>query len=142
MSNSQVFISDHGSNLFSLDLRNGNVSYGYKGLSGTVTSMAPCPSFLASASEDRFLRLHSTFALPAQTGQQQENKGEVLDKLYMKVKPTVVIWDGQAEPGFDDSGANGNEDADSGKEADDVWDEMENADSEDEPEGRKKSKSR
>ena len=86
--------------------------------------------------------MHSTFALPAQTGQQQENKGEVLDKLYMKVKPTVVIWDGQAEPGFDDSGANGNEDADSGKEADDVWDEMENADSEDEPEGRKKSKSR
>lgn len=29
--NSEVFTSDHGSNLYALDLRNGRVIYGYKG---------------------------------------------------------------------------------------------------------------
>lgn len=28
---SQVFVSDRGSNLYALDLRNGNVTFGYKG---------------------------------------------------------------------------------------------------------------
>ena len=28
---SEVFISDNGSNLFSMDLRNGKIAYGYKG---------------------------------------------------------------------------------------------------------------
>lgn len=134
-------MSDHGCNLLALDLRNGQVSYGYKGLAGAVTSMAPCPSFLASATEDRFLRLHSTFAPPAQAGQQQEHKGGVLDKLYMKVKPTVVIWDGQADEVIKDSAAGGGEGADSDDdEADDVWNKIEDVDSEDELEGRKKSK--
>ena len=29
---SEAFISDNGSNLFSVDLRNGKIAYGYKGL--------------------------------------------------------------------------------------------------------------
>ena len=28
---SQAFVSDHGSNLYALDLRNGKISFGYKG---------------------------------------------------------------------------------------------------------------
>lgn len=139
--NSQVFVSDHGCNLVALDLRNGQISYGYKGLAGAVTSMASCPSFLASAAEDRFLRLHSTFAPPAQAGQQQEHKGEVLDKLYMKVKPTVVIWDGQMDEVIKNGAASRDGDAESSDdEADDVWNKIEDVDSEDELEGRKKSR--
>lgn len=116
------------------------MSYGYKGLAGAVTSIAPAPTLLASVSEDRFLRLHSTPAPPAQAGQQQEHKGEVLDKLYMKVKPTVVVWDGQA--GVSVNGGAGDEgDADSDGEGD-VWDKMEDVESDDGAEGRKKSKQR
>jgi hypothetical protein len=29
---SEAFISDHGSNVYAVDLRNGNIAYGYKGL--------------------------------------------------------------------------------------------------------------
>ena len=35
---SEVFVADHGCNLFALDLRNGKVSYGYKG----TLHDAPC----------------------------------------------------------------------------------------------------
>ncbi|GJE87198.1 hypothetical protein PsYK624_032810 [Phanerochaete sordida] len=136
----QVFVSDHGCNLFALDLRNGQVSYGYKGLAGAVTALAPAPALLVSAAEDRFLRLHSTFAPPPRVGAQQEHKGEVLDKLYMKVTPTVVLWDGKpdaaAEAGEKREGDSEDEDEE------DVWDQMEDVDSEDEGAKRKKSKSK
>lgn len=136
---SQAFVSDHGSNLFALDLRNGRVSYGYKGLAGAVTAMSSCPSFLASASEDRFLRFHSTFAPSAQVGQQQEHKGEVLDKLYIKVKPTAVVWDRHV-----DINVRGTQDQIDGSESegdvDDVWDRMEDIGSDGQPDGRKKTR--
>ncbi|KAF8077995.1 hypothetical protein FPV67DRAFT_1402757 [Lyophyllum atratum] len=92
MSEHELFVSDHGYNFFALDLRNGKVAYGYKGLSGTVTSVAPSPSILASTALDRYVRIHSTFPPPGQVGQQQEQKGEVLDKVYMKSIPTVIVW--------------------------------------------------
>jgi ribosome biogenesis protein NSA1 len=140
-SSSQALVSDHGCNLFALDLRNGKISYGYKGLSGAVTSIATSPTLLVSAAEDRFLRLHSTFPPPPQISQQQEQKGEVLDKLYMKVKPTVVIWDELTDATAEDDIAakvEGSEDED----GDDVWDKLENVDSEDDLVGRKKSRAR
>jgi len=89
----ETFVSDQGGNLFSLDLRTGGIVYGYKGLAGAVTSIAPSPSLLASAALDRFSRIHSTFAPPSEARQQQEKKGEILDKIFMKSTPTVVIWD-------------------------------------------------
>lgn len=113
------------------------MSYGYKGLAGAVTSVAPTPGLMASGAEDRFLRLHSTFAPPAQVGGQQEHKGEVLDKLYVKVKPTVVLWDGKV-----DVGADGEADGSDAEDADDVWENMEDVDSDDERAARKKSKAR
>lgn len=142
---SQVFAADHGCNLLALDLRNGQVSYGYKGLSGAVTSLAPSPALLASAAEDRFLRLHSTFAPPAKAGDQQEHKGEVLDKLYMKVKPTVVLWDGRADGAAEEKEGSGEEREEDGSEdenEDDVWNKMQEVDSEDEGAGRKKSRAK
>jgi ribosome biogenesis protein NSA1 len=98
------------------------------------------PSFLASAAEDRYVRLHSTFPPPAQVGQQQERKGEVLEKTYVKVVPTVVLWDGVEATGSSQS-ADGN-DKDEGDD-DDVWDNMQEADSgEENTKGRKKSRAK
>ncbi|KAG5654514.1 hypothetical protein H0H81_001155 [Sphagnurus paluster] len=62
-------------------------------LAGAVTSLAPSPSFLASVARDRYVRIHSTFSPPQETGHQQERKGEVLEKLFMKSTPTVIAWD-------------------------------------------------
>lgn len=119
------------------------MSYGYKGLAGAVTSVAPAATLLASVAEDRFLRLHSTHAPPAQAGGQQERKGEVLDRLYMQVKPTVVLWDGQPDV-RGESGSSAADDVDSDGEGDDdgVWDKMEDVESDEEAEGRKKSRQR
>lgn len=93
---------------------------------------------MTSVCEDRYLRLHSSFPPPAEVGQQQEHKGEVLDKLYMKVKPTVVVWDGRAseisntvQPGEDD---------DKDENDDDVWNKLQDAESDDEAGERKKAK--
>ena len=83
-----------------------------------MSSLAPSPSLLASVAEDRFLRLHSTHAPPAQAGGQQAHKGEVLDRLYMQVKPTVVLWDGQPDV-RGESGSSAADDVDSDGEGDD-----------------------
>ncbi|KAI0637075.1 hypothetical protein C8Q77DRAFT_1154947 [Trametes polyzona] len=136
----EVFVADRGCTLAALDLRNGRTVYSYKGLSGAVTSIAPARSLVGSAAQDRFVRLHSAFPPPPQQGQQQEHKGEVLDKLYMKVIPTVIVWTGKTDL-LDAAAA---EDAADGE--DDVWDAMQAADSDSEDEGkakrRKEKKSR
>lgn len=138
---SEVFVADHGCNLFSLDLRNGQIAYGYKGIAGAVTSVAPIRKLLASVGQDRSIRLHSTFPPPKQPGQQQEHKGEVLDKTYMKVVPTVVVADPR-----DDVADEAEEEEREGNEPDDddVWEEMEDAESDTEgkaSKGNKKCKS-
>ncbi|KAI0093605.1 hypothetical protein BDY19DRAFT_1044938 [Irpex rosettiformis] len=145
LNKNQVFVSDRGSNLYALDLRNGKISFGYKdqglipavelGFSGAVTSIAVSPSFLASNAEDRYTRLHSTFPPPDQVGQQQEHKGEVLEKTYVNVVPTVVLWDGTADASAKE--AVEDEEAEGGD--DEMWDNMESAESDDEDgKGRKK----
>ncbi|KAJ7632569.1 hypothetical protein FB45DRAFT_978296 [Roridomyces roridus] len=128
----EAFVSDHGCNLFSLDLRNGRVVYSYKGLSGAVNSIAPSPSLLVSSALDRYCRVHTSFPPLPDAGQNQEKKGEVIEKVYMTSIPTVVVWDGaepvQARPAEDD---------------DDLWNEMENVDDEgSDDESNKKKKRR
>lgn len=66
------------------------------GISGAVNSLAVTPSFLASVSLDRFTRIHSTFPPATEVGKQQEEKGSVLDKVYMTTIPTAVVWDQSA----------------------------------------------
>lgn len=102
-----------------------------------MSSVAPSPSLLASVAQDRFLRLHSTFPPPKEPGQQQEHKGEVLDKLYMKTIPTVVVWDHSEDAGQVASAAE--EDAD-GADDDDMWDAMEDAEDDEEAEGKRRGK--
>ena len=83
---------------------------------------------MASASQDRFVRLHSTFGPPAEAGQHQEQKGAVLERLYVKVTPTVVVWDDLLEPELEKTLSNvGDEEGEEG--VDDVWDAMEEVDS-------------
>jgi ribosome biogenesis protein NSA1 len=149
-------VSDKGCNLFALDLRNGGILCGYKGnssftfhrndpdivvrasagLSGTVLSIAPSPTLVASTALDRFARIHSTSLLPQQAGQQVEKKGVVLDKIYMTSIPTVIIWDGH------DMNLRA-EDKESDSEDENVWNDMEgisDSDGEDEVERIPKGK--
>ncbi|THU90702.1 hypothetical protein K435DRAFT_968533 [Dendrothele bispora CBS 962.96] len=128
----EVFVSDGGSNLYSLDLRNGKIVYGYKGLSGSVSSIAVGPSFLGSVAQDRYVRVHSTFPPPREVGQQQDQRGEILETIYGKSIPTCIVWDGSVSL----SNARANEDED-----EDVWDNMQNVGNEsDDDETLKKKK--
>ncbi|KAJ7273661.1 hypothetical protein B0H12DRAFT_1285674 [Mycena haematopus] len=130
LANHEVFVSDHGSNLFALDLRNGRAIYSYKGLSGAVTSIAPSPSLVVSTALDRYCRIHTSFPPPLEAGQNQDNKGEVVEKVFMTSIPTVVVWDGVESTTFE---------SEPEVEDDDVWDDMENVeDSDDESKERKK----
>jgi len=88
----ELYVGNQTCDLFAIDLRNGRTIYRYTGLSGAVVSLAASPSLLASSSLDRYARIHSVFP-PPQPGQQQEHKGEVLEKIYLKSIPTTIVWD-------------------------------------------------
>lgn len=85
--------------------------------------------------QDRFIRLHTTFPPPKEAGQQQEQKGEVLDKTYMKIVPTVIIVDPRDSVEDDEVSEREEDDEDN------VWEEMEDAESDVEVKGGKKRKS-
>ncbi|KAG1891493.1 hypothetical protein F4604DRAFT_1706677 [Suillus subluteus] len=119
----EAFISDYGSNVYAVDLRNGSISYGYKGLSGTAISLAASSTHLASASIDRYVRIHSVVQLPDKVGQHLDKKGTVLERVFMTTIPTVVVWDQEQDtvPVDEDE-----------QEGDDVWEGMKNAAEDDE----------
>jgi ribosome biogenesis protein NSA1 len=94
--------------------------------------MAPSPTFAASTALDRFVRIHNTSIPPQEAGQQVEKKGDVLDKVYTKSIPTVVIWDGDVATAAlnikrGHEGENNSED-------ENVWDTMQNVGDSDEEE--------
>lgn len=62
-------------------------------IQGAISDFVPTSSFLASTSQDRFFRLHSTVPPSEVAGQQQDERGEVLNSLYMKSIPTAVVVD-------------------------------------------------
>ncbi|KAJ7452476.1 hypothetical protein B0H11DRAFT_2161563 [Mycena galericulata] len=129
----EAFAGDHGCNLFSLDLRNGRVIYSYKGLSGAVTSIAPSPSLLVSTALDRYSRIHTSFPPPPEAGQSQDNKGQVVEKIFMTSVPTVVVWDGvESVKTAPETAA----------EDDDVWNEMEDIDDEIDDDSKRRKKRR
>ncbi|KAF8163257.1 hypothetical protein B0H34DRAFT_650386 [Crassisporium funariophilum] len=121
-SENELFVSDNGNNLFSVDLRTGNVLYSYKGLSGATTSIAPSPTVMISTGLDRYARVHSVVAPPAKAGSHQERKGQVLEKTYLASVPSVVVWDGRIP---NDTPSN---DIERQSEDDEIWDNMEHAD--------------
>ena len=75
----------------------GRLFFFLQGIAGAITSMAPSPAGLISTSLDRYARVHSTYPPPPETGQAQDEKGTVLEKVYMKTIPTCVVWDGVTE---------------------------------------------
>jgi ribosome biogenesis protein NSA1 len=75
---------------------------------------------MASTALDRYTRIHSTFPPPAEIGKQQERKGDVLDKIFTKSIPTVIVWD-------QDQAAKSVTPV-SQVEEDDVWENMEHID--------------
>ncbi|KAJ3573963.1 hypothetical protein NP233_g2088 [Leucocoprinus birnbaumii] len=135
LSEYELFISDQGTNLFSVDLRNGRVIYGYKGLSGAVTSIAPSPGTMASTANDRFTRLHSTFPPPAKEGQNLDCKGSVVEKVYVASVPTVILWDDTAEERQGPASS-------TEEQGDEVWEDMEQVGESDSEEIQGKGKRR
>ncbi|PPQ78075.1 hypothetical protein CVT25_015609 [Psilocybe cyanescens] len=115
LSEYEIFMSDNGSNLSSIDLRTGGVLYSYKGISGAVSSIAQSPNVLVSTSMDRYARVHSVVPPPVVAKAHQEQKGQVLEKSYITSMPTAVVWDKQTPVEVDTKETND----------DDVWDTME-----------------
>ena len=131
----EAFVADVVNGLHALDLRNGKVLYKYKGLSGAVTSIAPSPSFLLSASLDRLCRVHATVAPPAEAkANGSGDKGDVVDKVYMTTTPTVVVWDRRDEGETKKTGLEEDDDEE------DVWEGMENVEEEEDGSRGKKRK--
>ena len=101
-----------------------------QGIAGAITSMAPSPTGLISTSLDRYARVHSTYPPPSETCQPQDEKGAVLEKVYMKTTPTCVVWDGvtdedeDGDDGHDDDDRmqpGGDDDDDDSGDDEDVW---------------------
>lgn len=98
------------------------------------------PHLLASTSNDRYVRLHSTADPPAAAGDRQDTKGEVLAKVYVGAVPTAIMWDGQ-DVMWDLPGEDSAEVEEDGDE-EEVWGGMENVeedDSDDEAEAPKRA---
>jgi ribosome biogenesis protein NSA1 len=89
---------------------------------------------MASTSNDRYARIHSTFPPPPREGQNIDRKGEVTEKVYVASVPTVVIWDDVVDAMKDFSSPP--------EEDDDVWNDMEEVgDNDAETRGNKKRRS-
>ncbi|KAG1756299.1 uncharacterized protein EDB91DRAFT_1091781 [Suillus paluster] len=84
---------------------------------GTAVSLTASPSHLASASIDRYIRIHSVVPLPDKVGQHPDKKGTVLERVFVTTIPTVVVWDQEqdAVPVNDDE-----------QEGEDIWEGMKN----------------
>lgn len=133
---SELFVSDNGSNLYSVDLRTGGILYGYKGecfclllgleiklsvgIAGAVNSLAFSSSYLTSTSLDRYLRVHSVVAPPLKPAAQQNERGEVLTKVYTTSTPTSVVWNPRSLTTSEETN-----DQEAGEGDDDIWQKME-----------------
>ncbi|PPR06659.1 hypothetical protein CVT26_001201 [Gymnopilus dilepis] len=117
LSEHELFVSDGGTSLSSIDLRTGGILYSYKGISGAVLSTAQSPNLLVSVAFDRYARVHSTVAPPKEPKANQDKRGDVLEKTYLTTIPTVVVWDKRlATQPAEEAPA---------EEDDDVWENME-----------------
>uniref|UniRef100_A0A8H7Y5W5 Ribosome biogenesis protein NSA1 n=1 Tax=Psilocybe cubensis TaxID=181762 RepID=A0A8H7Y5W5_PSICU len=116
-SENELFMSDNGSNLSSVDLRTGGILYTYKGISGAISSIAQTPDVVVSTSLDRYARVHSVVSPPPVARAHQEKKGQVLEKVYVTSIPTVVVWDKQISAKAEIEETN--------EDDDEVWDTME-----------------
>lgn len=119
----------------SLDLFNLNT-----GLSGSVNSIAATPKFLATTALDRFARIHSVEPPSELAGQQQNQKGQVLEKVFTKSVPSSIVWD-EYSPTVSGKG-DGHDDDNDGDDDDDIWRNMQHVGGESDSEERGSGKNR
>ena len=107
--------------------------------------MAPSPAGLISTSLDRYARVHSTYPPPPEAGQPQDEKGTVVEKVYMKSIPTCVVWDGVTEEDVDEDDDHrmrpGDKDGNCSGDDEDLWEGMpvvEDSENEGESEGQRR----
>ncbi|KAG8691842.1 hypothetical protein FRC11_007808 [Ceratobasidium sp. 423] len=85
----ELLVSDNGSSLSSVDVRNGKIC-----LPSAVTSFTPISkTHMASVSLDRVFRLHTIYPPPPQTNAQQLKKGTVIGQEFLKSTPIAAVWD-------------------------------------------------
>lgn len=103
----ELIAADLTCKLFVLDARSGSVLYQFKGINGAIVAMEALPpmtnhaelSYLATASSDRLVRLHS---IPVATDAHAEVprkmtklKGAVVASQFMRDGVTSFCWDGE-----------------------------------------------
>jgi ribosome biogenesis protein NSA1 len=98
--------------------------------------MAIAPGILATTALDRFARIHSVYPLPKLVGQQQDQRGRVLEKVFTRSVPISVVWDGHSPTSLRHSNGCGDDDDD------DVWRNMQHIEDESEAEEDAPSKHR
>ncbi|KIY69991.1 hypothetical protein CYLTODRAFT_328950, partial [Cylindrobasidium torrendii FP15055 ss-10] len=119
----ELFVADSGTDMCSIDTRTGRILYHYSGIAGAVSSIATSPGMVASVAFDRFVRFHSTAAPPAQAGENLDERGKTLEKVYAVGSPTVIMWDQDVESAV----ATGSEE----HVEDELWDNLRNVGDED-----------
>ncbi|TFK29892.1 hypothetical protein FA15DRAFT_752036 [Coprinopsis marcescibilis] len=134
----ELFVTDNGSNFYSLDLRNGSILYGYHGIAASITSIAASPTVLVSGAMDQYVRTHSVSPPAASTKERLDGKGIVLEKHFLQCTPTRIVWDGSTS---EQAASNHNDDEELSDAEHDVWDELEAAsDSDSDSEAKTQSK--
>ena len=79
-----------------------------------MNAIAVTPKLLATTALDRFARVHSVCPPPELSGEQQDNRGSVLEKVFTKSIPTCIVCDGTSamcERAYEEN--------------DDIWENME-----------------
>ena len=126
MDRSELFVSDNGTALLTLDARTGRVLNAYAGIAGAAAALVSGPrGLLASAARDRRVRVLSVPEAGA------DAKGKTLGYAYMQSEAGALVWDGIEMP-EQAKGAEG-EDGESDEEGD-VWEGMEEVGDEEESE--------
>lgn len=78
---------------------------------------------MASASLDRYVRVHSIFPPPLQAGKAQDEKGDILEKIFVTSIPTTIIC-------YEETLSADTERQDEDEDDDDIWLNMEGVDDE------------
>jgi ribosome biogenesis protein NSA1 len=73
---------------------------------------------MVSTSLDRYFRVHTVVPPPSQPGVNTEQRGGIINKIYLTSVPTVVVWDQQKTSKTVTIDDNSLKD-------DDLWDKME-----------------
>ncbi|EAU88584.2 hypothetical protein CC1G_04290 [Coprinopsis cinerea okayama7 len=127
----ELFVSDNGTNLYSVDLRTGKILYGYHGIAASVSCISTSSGPLLSGALDQYVRVHSVTPPPKDVKQRLDNRGITLERHFFQSTPTVITWDKRPWSSTS-SGVEQVEEEDDDDPDHDIWDDLETAQDEDE----------